>query len=244
MTQPYTMIGPNADRPLIEQIEHSRYSAQTIPADFLPLPPIERPDPVGNLLGAPKPPSGTEAMGTITKMLLDVEQSTERDALIREWFALSARVQKFLAEAKDKHKADLKRQIAELTPQCRASLDRLNALRNEGAGMESRMHALQERYGAANLKLRVATASKPDEETFPTEEELAEWRASVAKARSGVEREAGPRAALQQLIDRNLMERRGEAARLTELKQRRAALRDELEGRTRKGPFGLTIPAV
>lgn len=240
----YNMIGPNADRPLIERIERAASFSQTIPAEFVPLPPLENPDPVGNTLGAPKAPGPQKALEVVAKMLIDSPQSPERDALIHEWFAMSERVEQFLAEAKEKRKADLNRQIAELTPLCRASLDRIQALRAEAGGLRNRMNAQKERYSAANVKLRVAMGNKPDDESFPTEEELAAWDASVAKVRAAAEREAESKAALQQLIDSKAMEIQLEEQRLTELKQRRTDCKDELAGRQRKGAFGLQVPAV
>lgn len=238
------MFGPEADRPVTGRIATTPKFSQTIPAEFLPLPSIERPDPVGHLLDVPKQPSVKDSVEAITNMLLSTEASEERNALVLELDELAKRMKAFLETANAKRRAELRKQVTELTAQCRASLERLNALRLERGELESRVHALEERIGTANRRLRVAMRSKPDDDTFPTEAELAQWNANVEKARAAVERESEPQAALQERIDRNDAERRAVGKQLTELKQRRENCRAELEGRPRKGPFGLRVPSA
>lgn len=234
------MFGESADRPLTERIANgSPFNAQTIPAEFSPLPAMVRPDPVGHLLGGPKPASVQDAAATITKLLLDSEASQERDNLLRAWFDLSPRIEAFLAEIKAQHMAALRRQIAELTPLCRASLDRWRALRTERNAMEGQGHALEERRGETQLKLRVALESKPDDEGFPTDDEIAQWNKSVARAKAADERVAEQQSELLEFLASKDEAMRVESAQLRELKRRREDCRDELEGRPRKGPFGL-----
>lgn len=235
------VFGAGADRPLSERLATgSAFSAQTIPAEFDPLPTMVRPDPVGHLLGSGhKPASVQDAVGTITKGLLDAEASQERDALLREWFSLAPRIEEFITQAKEKHRAALRRQIAELTPQCRASLDRWRVLRQERNAMEGHGHALKEKRSETQLKLRVALESRPDDDSFPTDDEIAQWNRSVARARAADERVAAQQAELQEFLATKNEAMRVEAAQLRELKRRREDCRDELEGRPRKGPFGL-----
>ena len=243
MTTRMTMFGPNADRPLIERIRRD-FQPQTVPIEFVPLPPLDRPDPVGHLMDRPKPPGVKDAVATVSNLLLNAEACEERNDLLREWGELSARIETFLVAAKEKHSAELRRQIDELNVQGRASRDRLSLLTAERGRLDSRMNVLQEQIGKAEVKLRTTVASKPDDDLFPTEDELKEWRRSVDSARVAVEREAEPRAELQELIDQNAAQRRAEAARLKEIKERRENLRAALAGRPHAGPFGLQVPGA
>ena len=218
--------------------------SQIIPDGPAPLPTLDNPDPVGHLLDVPKPQSIKDALGALTKMLLGADDSLQRDDLLREWTALAGRIEAHLTHAKEKHNAGLRQQVAELTPQCRASFDRLRALRTERGGLDSRMHVQQEQLGQARVKLTVAINNKPEDDTFPTDEEIADWRGRVARAQTAVDRETERWAQLQERIDKNEAERRAASGRLTELKQRREDCKAELEGRPRRGPFGLQIPGA
>jgi hypothetical protein len=250
MTRRLVMFGPNADGPSTGRIATGFDSAaptfsQAIPANFEPLAPLDRPDPVGTLLGAPKPATVKESLAAVTRMLMDVAAAEPgRDALLREWLDLSVRVELFIAAGKEKRRGQLRLQIAELTPLCRASLDRLGELRVERGGLESQVHLLEELRAKANSNLRTAIDSRPDDDTFPTDGELAAWNKSVEKATAAVAREAEQQTKLQEHIERHDAKVRSETARLAELKRRREDCRAELEGRQRRGPFGLQIPGA
>jgi predicted nucleic acid-binding Zn-ribbon protein len=220
------------------------FNAQTVPVEFIPLPAIQHPDPVGNFMGVPRPASVKDTLGAVTKMLMDVEASEARDGLMREWMGLSEKVTAFLAEAQRNRVEALKRHLAELNPLCRASLDRLRMLQDERRGMDGQMHALEEPLGQANLKYRVAVAEKPSDDAFPTETEIAEWQDRVAKAQAAVDRAAGRVVVLREHMARKDFEVRTEAARLADLKRRREDTKAQLEGRERRGPFGMVIPAT
>lgn len=238
----YRMFGPSADRPLTERLARSRTEnnfVQTIPAEFRPAPPIETPALVDHLLDSPPPPSAKAAIGTLTTMLLDVAATPARDALAREWWGLAERIETFLAAARQQRTDELRQQIAELTPQCRAALDKVRTILAERGALESQSHVLEEHRGKANLDLRIAVESKPDDEQFPSDAELASWARSVEKAQSAVAREEQRQSDLQERIAKYDVLVRTERLRLADLKRRREDARDELAGRPRKGPFGL-----
>lgn len=238
----YTMFGPSADRPLTERLARSRTEnnfAQTISAEFMPAPPTESPALVDHLLDSPPPPSAKAAIGTLTTMLLDVAESPQRDTLAREWMGVAQQIETFLAAARQQRTDELQRQIAELTPQCRAALDKLRTLLVERGALESQAHVLEEQRSKANLDLRVAFESKPDDEEFPSDAELASWDRSVKKAQAAVVREEQRQSELLEVVAKHDVLVRTERLRLADLKRRRTDARDELAGRPRKGPFGL-----
>lgn len=112
----------------------------------------------------------------------------------------------------------------------------------EAQRLEGQLHAQDERVGTGRLKLAEAEAKQPDDETFPTEEELVAWRADVQRCRAVLTRAEGPHVALMEAIHRNAASRRATQARLDDLKQRRKNARAELAGQPRQGPLGLQVP--
>ncbi len=236
------MYGPNRDRPLINRITESSFTGQTIPAEFEPLPSLEEPDPVGSLMDVPRAPGVKQVITAVTNMLSDLEEGEERNAVLRQWLTIAERVEAVVVQTRERHREQLRQQIADLTPQCRAALDRVRELTEEGRSLLGQLHMHDERVSAARLKLREAERNKPPDENFPTEDEMAKWSAEMQRCRTALTRVQEPRDALREQIQRNDALRLGEQARLNELKRQREDARAELAGRPRSGPFGLRVP--
>ncbi len=134
------------------------------------------------LLDTPREPTIEEAWRTI---LLVVERDAERNIdLIREVIDLRMRIAERLAEQADARLSALRADREKLYGECRAALDRVQALQRDQGAIQMKLNGMAADVAGARSALRAAENSRPDPRGYPTAAEMAEWQEAVTKARS------------------------------------------------------------
>ncbi len=137
---------------------------------------------VDKLLNTPKEPTVEDAWRTI---LLVIEGDAEGNIdLIREVIDLRARIAERLAEQTDARLSALRAEQERLYGDCRAALDRVQALQRDQGAIQMKLNGMAADVAGARSALRAAENSRPDPRGYPTAAEMAEWQEAVTKARS------------------------------------------------------------
>lgn len=222
----------------------SRFGAIVPPADE-PLPVMPEASPVSRALEPPfRAPTVPEALQAIRVALVNLEgASQERDALLSDVIGIGDRIEALLSATKEQRRAHLSEQLTQVIAAGRACLVELNQARAEVSRLQALWNGQESSASAARAKLQALRNTRPNDDQWPTEAEIASWKNAVTVSEAEVERWRTSQNELMTQLEAANGKARGIARRLAELRGRREDLRAELAGKPRRGPHGLEIPA-
>jgi chromosome segregation ATPase len=180
-----------------------------------------------------------QALDLIQGTIGSATHSDEKIALMLEAKDFAERVGKFVKADRENRLGKLNAEFAEVNLDCRASRDRLKALQLQVAPMSTNMmNELKQRSSEARARAQEVYGSKPNDDDFPTEDELRSWDARYKRAAKVVSDAAAAEGRLMQDIAQLNGQIEQEASRLADLKQNRQRIKLAMEGKV-MSEFGL-----
>lgn len=192
----------------------------------------------------PKPATFAEGVAAISTALADVINEQGGAQLYLEWDEMRQRIEAFLRKHREQDLSMLRAQLEETRAAGRAAKEELESLNGELRTLEGTFNRLEEDASKARLALKQAQAARPNDDAWPTHEEMLEWEQETKRLGAEADRRNEKVNELQKLLNAKHAEVRDCQQRLRGLRARRDDLKAQLEGKPPKGPLGLVGPTA
>ncbi|MGO9094768.1 MAG: hypothetical protein ACLQGV_06050 [Bryobacteraceae bacterium] len=174
--------------------------------------------------------------------MAELREDPENASLAQELSDLRARIEERLNAQRAARREAVEKRHAEAYAKCRAAVDKVRDATREVNQLRSQANYLGERASEHWMKVLEAEGLKPNPRDYPTQGEIEAWRESVARAEAALQPWNAELEKVRGRLARANKELQEAKADLAALQEQEKALRDELDGKRAKGPYGLLGP--